>query len=146
LSEIQFGKIAIKKAVDPEVRAFADGNVHDYSRLGETLSEVGKADVAQLPDRLSGEAFRDYQRLIVMPRPWFDRLYVYMLFKWHSVALRGYQQAVKTATEPKLQAWTEQTLPIIQDHLESIRRIPIAKAVPMNSGEGQRTIRNMRLC
>jgi hypothetical protein len=89
---------------------------------------------------VAAEALRDYQRLMERPPPRFDRLYVYMMFKWHAVALRGYQQAVKIVTEPKLQAWTEQTLPIIEDHLESIRRIAIAKAVPMNSGESQRTI------
>jgi hypothetical protein len=63
-----------------------------------------------------------------------------MMFKWHAVALRGYQQAVKTITEPKLHARAEQSLPLIQDHLQSIRHIAIAKGVPMNPGEGQRTI------
>ena len=31
LSEIEFGKIAVKKAVDPQVRAFASRNVTDYT-------------------------------------------------------------------------------------------------------------------
>jgi hypothetical protein len=93
-----------------------------------------------LPERLSGEALKDYRRLIVLPRPWFDRLYVYMMYKWHAVALRGFREAAKTVTEPKLRIWTEQTLPLIQDQLESIKQIAIAKGVPMNSGDGQRTI------
>jgi putative membrane protein len=140
LSQIQFGKVAIEKAVDPRVRAFASRNPSAYSRIRDALSSVAAADQAPLPDRLSGEALRDYLRLIVIPRPWFDRSYVYMMFKWHAVALRGYREAMKTVTEPKLRAWTKQTLPLIQDQLESIKRIAIAKGVPMNSGDGQRTI------
>jgi putative membrane protein len=140
LSEIKFGKIAIEKAVDPRVRAFAGRNVSDYSRIQEALLNVAADNQAAIPDHLSGEALRDYQRLIVIPRPWFDRLYVYMMYKWHAVALRGYQEAAKTVTEPKLRAWTEQTLPLIKDQLQSIKRIAIAKGVSMNSGNGQRTI------
>jgi predicted outer membrane protein len=140
LREIQFGKIAIEKAVDSEVRAFTSRNLSDYSRIRDAISSVATADQAPLPDHLSGEALRDYLRLIAIPRPWFDRLYVYMMFKWHAVAVRGYQEAAKTVTAPKLRVWTEQTLPLIQDQLESIKRIAIAKGVPMNSGDGQRTI------
>jgi len=140
LSEIQFGKIAIEKAVDPRVREFASRNLSDYFRIREALLNVAANDQAPLPDHLSGEALRDYQRLIVIPRPWFDRLYIYMMYKWHAVALRGYQEAAKTVIEPKLRAWTEQTLPLIKDQLQSIKRIAIAKGVSMNSGDGQRTI------
>lgn len=140
LSQIRFGKVATEKAVDPQVRTFAGRNLSDYSRIQRALSSVAAADQAQLPERLSGEALRDYQRLIVIPRPWFDRLYVYMMYKWHAVPLREFREAGKTVTEPKLRAWTEQTLPLIQDHLESIKRIAIAKNVPMNSGDGQRAI------
>jgi putative membrane protein len=145
LSQTQFGKIAIQKATDPQVRSYADRNVRDYSRLGKTLWKVAMADQPQLPDRLSGEALRDYQRLIDRPPPRFDRLYVYMMFKWHTVALRRYRQAVKTITEPKLRAWAEQSLPLIQDHLQSIRHTAIAKGIPMNPGEGQRTIPKYRV-
>ena len=140
LSEIQFGKIAIEKAVDPRVREFASRNLSDYFRIREALLNVAANDQAPLPDHLSGEALRDYQRLIVIPRPWFDRLCVYMMYKWHAVALRGYQEAAKTVAEPKLRAWTEQTLPLIKDQLQSIKRIAIAKGVSMNSGDGQRKI------
>ncbi len=140
LRQIQFGKIAIRKAVDPQVRAFASQNLSDYSRIKGALLGVAAADQVQLPERLSGEALRDYRRLIALPRPWFDRLYVYMMYKWHEVASRGFREAAKTVTEPKLRIWTEQTLPLIQDHLESIKRIAIAKGVSMNSGDGQRTI------
>jgi len=140
LSQIQFGKIAIRKAVDPQVRAFASQNLSDYSRIQGALIGVAAADQVQLPERLSGEALRDYRRLIVLPRPWFDRLYVYMMYKWHAVALRGLREAAKTVTEPKLRIWTEQTLPLIQDQLGSIKQIAIAKGVPTNSGDGQRTI------
>jgi putative membrane protein len=140
LSQTQFGKIAIKRAVDPQVRAFATRNLSDYSRIRDALSSVATADQAPLPDHFSGEAQRDYLRLIAVPRPWFDRLYVYMMYKWHAVALRGFRETGETVTEPKLRAWTEQTLPLIQDQLESIKRIAIAKGVPMNSGDGQRTI------
>ncbi len=38
LSQIQFGKIAIRKAVDPQVRAFASQNLSDYSRIQGTHS------------------------------------------------------------------------------------------------------------
>jgi putative membrane protein len=140
LSQIRFGKTAIEKAVDPQVRAFAARNVSDHTRLQQALSSVAVGDRVSLPDYLSGEALRDYQRLIERTRPKFDRLYVYMMYKWHAVALRGFREAMKTITEPKLRAWTEETLPLIQDHLESIKRIAIAKGIPMNSGDGQRPI------
>lgn len=140
LSEIKFGKIALQKAVDHQVRDFASRSVADYSRLQQGLSGVAAADHVQLPQHLSGEALRDYRRLVVVPRPLFDRLYVYMMFKWHAVALRGYQEAVKKVSEPKLQDWARQSLPIIQEHLESIQRIAIAKGIRTNSGDDQRTI------
>jgi putative membrane protein len=140
LSEIQFGQIAQRKATDRQVRDFASRNVSDYSRLQETLSGVATADQAELPQHLSGEALRDYRRLVVAPRPWFDRLYVYMMFKWHAVALRGYQEAAKTVTEPELRTWAQQSLPIIEQHLESIRSIAIAKGISTNSGDNQHTI------
>jgi putative membrane protein len=139
-SEIEFGKIAMKKAVDPQVRAFASRNFTDYSRLQEALSGVAAAHQAELPTGLRGEALRDYRRLIERPAPSFDRLYVYMMFKWHAVAARGYQEAASKVSEPKLRAWTEQSLPIIQDHFEAIQRIAIAKGIPMNSGDDQRTV------
>ena len=126
--------------MDPQVRAFASRNLSNYPRIQDALSNVAAADQAQLPERLSGEARRDYRRLVVLPRPWFDRLYVYMMFKWHAVALRGYKEAGKTVAEPKLRAWTEQTLPFIQDQLASIKRIAIRKGIRMNSGDSQRTI------
>jgi hypothetical protein len=46
------------------------------------------------------------------------------MYKWHEVALRGFREAAKTVTEPKLRAWTEQTLPLIKDQLQSIGKLP----------------------
>jgi putative membrane protein len=60
LSQTQFGQIAIKRAVDPQVRAFATRNLSDYSRIRDALSSVATADQAPLPDHLNGEAQRDY--------------------------------------------------------------------------------------
>ena len=102
LSQIQFAKIAIRKAMDPQVRAFASQNLSDYSRMQEALSRFATADQVQLPERLSGEALKDYRRLIVLPRPWFDRLYVYMMFKWHAVALRGYPRGHEKSHRTKV--------------------------------------------
>ena|ERR1700693_3399311 len=61
LSQTQFGQIAIKRAVDPQVRAFATRKLSDYSRIRERM-------------RKEAQEFRAYCRVVAKSNAsWTER-------------------------------------------------------------------------
>jgi putative membrane protein len=121
LQEIADGKLAMQKATDPEVKAFAARMVADHSRAQEKLLQVAKQErytrqlkaTVAVPDMMLEKATGKE----------FDQMYVHMMVPGHRSTASLFEKYALTGKDPQVKAFAAETLPTIKQHLTTITAI-----------------------
>ena len=128
--EIAAAKIAVVRASDSEVRSFAEAMVADHSAAQTAMISAAKADTVEIAKpSMDGEQDGMLAKLRPAEGPAFDRLYVETQVVAHqrAVALfEGYQDG-----KTNLHGFTQQTLPVLKQHLEKIIALANRLKVPV---------------
>jgi putative membrane protein len=133
LAEVELGKLASERAMDADVKAFAQTMVRDHSRANDELSKIAWQLNFQMPTQLDPMHRELADRLSKLKGAEFDREYMAAMVKRHEdVAglLRSFTSAdrpIGTAGrargEQALMEWAMKTMPIVERHLERARQI-----------------------
>jgi putative membrane protein len=75
------------------------------------------------PDQLPPDAQATYEKLSRLTGNQFDRQFVAAMVKDHRKVAELYQQESSQASDPKLKAYINGTLPIVRSHLEHAESI-----------------------
>jgi putative membrane protein len=133
LAEVELGKLASERAMDADVKAFAQMMVRDHSRGNDELSRIAKQLDIQVPTQLDPMHRELVDRLSKLKGAEFDREYMSAMIKGHEdVAglLRSYTSATRpigtsgrARGEQALMEWAMKTMPIVERHLERAKQI-----------------------
>jgi putative membrane protein len=123
LAEVDLGRLAARKAVNPEVKQFANRMIRDHSKAyGElkTLAASKGVDVAKSAS-LSEDASAVHLKMLSGKS--FDEAYVKMMVEDHKEDVADFQQESQSATDSDVKNFASKTLPILQSHLDKITQI-----------------------
>jgi len=133
LAEVELGKLASERAMDADVRAFAQMMVRDHSRADDQLSKIASQLNIQMPTQLDPVHRELADRLSKLKGAEFDREYMAAMVKGHEdVAglLRSFTSADRpigtsgrARGEQALMEWAVKTMPTVERHLERARQI-----------------------
>lgn len=122
--EIQAGKLAAEKAASQHVKRFADMMVQAYSRVNDSLLLLAGANGVELSMAPSGEGQQLLEKLRGLSGAEFDKTYSEELRKAHRAAVQRFDTAARTASDPQIQAFAQEQLPAMRDHMRVAQSLP----------------------
>ncbi len=123
--EIQAGQIAERRAQSPDVRMLAQMMVQDHTKIGQQMAQVlptsgaNVAPPADLDDRRKGML----QNLNAAGDSDFDLAYLHQQLAAHIEALSLMKRYADAGDNAALKALAAKATPVIQKHLDEVKRI-----------------------
>lgn len=121
--EVQTSGIAVTKAENEEVRAFAQKMISDHSKANKELKQLGTEKGATLIGGTGSEEQKEMADLSKLSGAAFDKEYVKRMVAAHEKDVAVFQKQVDGGTEPGLKRFAAETLPTLKMHLEMIKDI-----------------------
>jgi putative membrane protein len=123
MTEVEAGKVALKKSEDPQIRSFAQRMVTDHSKAGAELESIAKTKGLAAPKQLDAEHEAMLNSLKDKSGADFDRAYAEHMNMDHSKAIALFESASKS-DDPQLAQFAKKTLPTLQEHKELAQKLP----------------------
>jgi putative membrane protein len=121
LAEVQMGNLALEKASNAGVKAFAQRMVTDHSKANEELSQLATAKGVALPAELGGEHKAAFEHLSGLSGAEFDKAYMTHMVEDHEKDVAEFDKASTSATDADVKAWAGKTLPTLKEHLQQAK-------------------------
>ena len=118
LKEVQLGELAQQQAESVEVQQFGQRMVEDHGMANEQLMEIAQQKGIELPQELAGDAQQLYEELQQKSGQEFDQAYMDEMVSDHEEDVETFQEYAESGQDPDLTSFAEQTLPVLQEHLE----------------------------
>lgn len=135
--EIQTSQYVAQQAQDPQVKQLAERLVQDHRRSQQQLQQIAQQLNMKLPDE-----FEQWQqaKLQAMQQKHGQHLEMHFAFGQvgdHMTDILKYQYQAEHAQNPQLKQFAEQTIPILQEHLQMAQRAA-SQWVPQARTAGER--------
>jgi putative membrane protein len=118
MAEVDISKIAVDRATNPDVKAFAQMMVADHTGANTELTTLASTKNVALPaDKTNVEKWSERSTKD------FDQEYVDKMIHDHKKAVDLFEKESKNGTDPDLKAFADKTLPTLRAHLEKIESI-----------------------
>lgn len=121
--EVEAGNLAVSKATNPEVKKFGNLMVTDHGKANQELTAIAQAKGMDVPKETSKEHKAQLEKLGKASGKEFDRDYVGIMVKDHEKDVASFRQASGKVADPELKAWIDQTLPVLEKHLELAQQL-----------------------
>lgn len=136
LEEIQTAHIALQRAQDPQVRAFANTLIQDHMQANNQLQQIANAKGVEFPNSITTGEEHANQRLQNKSGADFDRAVVDHWVKDHKKDIKEYDSEAKHAKDPQLKQYAISTLPTLQDHLSRAQSLSSGTTIHEPAGSG----------
>lgn len=123
MMEVEAGKIAVEKATNADVKAFAQQMIDDHSKVGDQLKGIAATKNMTLPTMLSESQQKDLNDLREQTGADFDKKYVSMMVDDHKDDVDDFQDAADKLDDGDLKTFAINTLPTLQKHKMAIEEI-----------------------
>lgn len=124
--ETESSKLALQHAANPDVRNFAQMMVTDHANTSAAVMAAAKEASVGMPGGPNPKHTAMLKQLREAGHDKMERLYVDQQVMAHEEALALHQAYAAQGDNPGLRAAAAQAVPIVQSHLNEIRRIQSA--------------------
>ena len=104
--EVALGKLAEQNAQNEDVKSFGKRMVTDHSKANDELKSIASQKGVQLPTKEPNVKWTS------------DKAYMDAMVKDHEKDLAEFQEEAKTASDPEVKKFAEDTAKMVQQHLE----------------------------
>jgi putative membrane protein len=115
MTEVELGKIALRKSTNPDVRKFAQRMVDDHSKAGAELASIARSSNLKVPTKLDTAHAATVQAMHDKSDADFDVAYAKDMMADHKQALALFQQA-QSLPDKQLAEFATRTLPTLEEH------------------------------
>ena len=123
LAEVELGQLATQKASSEDVKKFGQRMVDDHSKANDQLKQVAEQQHIDIPTEPHAKDKATKARLEKLSGEQFDRAYMKDMVKDHRKDVAEFEKASKSAKDPAVKSFAEQTLPTLREHLKEAERI-----------------------
>jgi putative membrane protein len=123
LAEVQMGNLGLQKAVNPDVKAYAQRMVTDHSASNTELSQLATTKGLALPTELTGEPKSGMDHLSGLTGGEFDKAYMQHMVGDHEKAVAEFDRASTSVSDAEIKAFATKNLPILREHLAQAKEI-----------------------
>jgi len=123
MHEVELGKLASTKAKNDAVKQFGKMMVDDHSKANEELKKAAKTAGLTVPAKMDDHHQKEFDRFKNYTGQNFDRDYVNHMVDDHKKDVEEFTRASKEAKNPAIKDFAAKTLPVIQGHLEKVKKL-----------------------
>jgi putative membrane protein len=128
MTEVELGQLAAKKGGSDEVKNFGSKMVKDHGKINDDLKQVaGKMNV-EVPAKISAKHHALIQKMSGMSGADFDKAYVKEMVEDHEMDIAEFEKAQKEVKNEDLKEFIDDSLTVMKDHLEMIKKFDQAKS------------------
>lgn len=117
LLEIKLSELALEKGTLPEVKELAQTMVDQHKKSLNDLNALAERKMVSVPTVLTKEGQDAHQVLMDKNAGDFDKEYCDMMVVGHKDAVDKFEKANKESSDPEIQQWAMNTLPVLKEHL-----------------------------
>jgi putative membrane protein len=123
--EVQAAQLAVGRAVNPQVKAYADMLVTQHMQANGELNVLLQAKAMTMPPDLPADKVAKLQALGALAAgPAFDRGFIDTVgVQDHATAIALFERARGDVVDRDLRAWIDKTLPVLRSHLSAAQSI-----------------------
>jgi putative membrane protein len=121
--EVELGKLAQEKAMNPRVKEFGAMMVRDHGKAGDELKAIAANKSITLPDSV-GSDYHDH--IVDMSKKSgkdFDKHFMDMMVSDHKKDIDMFEKAAGNLSDPDLKTFASNTLPTLKAHQDSANAI-----------------------
>ncbi|MDO3628606.1 DUF4142 domain-containing protein [Mucilaginibacter sp. BT774] len=123
MTEVALAKLALTKTGNSSIKEFAKMMVADHGKANDELMAIAKAKNITLPAEPDSEHLKKIDELNKKTGADFDKAYVSAMIDGHEKTLDLMNGEAKNGSDTTLKAFAAKTAPIVQTHLDAIRKI-----------------------
>ena len=140
MAEIKFGELAVTKATDSLVKAFAQQMVTEHTTAQNELKNLAdNYDGIEWPNDLDEGHDVIMEQLNGAEGVSFDTMYIRSQVTMHEAAVTTFRNATTSSTDARVKAYANKYLPHIEEHREmadSIHTVVVSKTSVGGTGTG----------
>jgi putative membrane protein len=127
LAEVELGQLAVQKAASDDVKKFGQRMVDDHSKANQQLQQIASSNGVQLPQQPSAGYGNTKQMLSGLSGQAFDIFYLNIMLKDHNDDVAAFTRENLISQNPAVKSFASSTLPVLQDHLNTVTSIITAQ-------------------
>ncbi len=123
MAEVEFGNLALERAVNSGVKDFAQRMVGDHDKANDTLKGLAEESKIPLPDELDPDHKRQRADLEKLEGTEFDLAYMKGQIVDHQKTVQLLIWEIGSGQDAEIQRFAAATLPTVLRHLEMARNL-----------------------
>jgi len=123
MTEVQLGKIALKKSENAQVREFAERMVKDHGKANQELAALAKSKGIAAPKDLDAEHIAMVKELDSKNPAAFDAEYSRHMNMDHTKAISLFE-ATSKSSDADFAGFAKKTLPTLKEHKQMASKLP----------------------
>lgn len=127
VAEVSMSKVAKEKAMDKDVKTFAEKMIKDHSKINGQLKDLADSLNITLPASIDEGEQEDLNKLKNTSAAEFDKVYIDMMVKAHDNDVRLFERASKDILTPGIHSFIVKTLPTLKAHQQAIQFLDKSK-------------------
>ncbi len=131
MMEAQLGQVAQQKAASQRVKDFGTMMVNDHTRAGNELKQLAAERNIAIADLVSNDDQKNMAALSQKTGKDFDKAYIKMMVSDHEKAFDLFQKAAKNVKDSAIRAFAQNTLPVLQKHIDSVTALRELYKLPL---------------
>jgi putative membrane protein len=120
-AELVYAKLALRYAVRPDTRTFAQRMINDHMAANSELRLLAEGQNVVLPSELDTPHQLVHQELARLRGDAFDNAYAEHQVRAHVTVTNMFRQAVEQAADAQIKIWATHRLPQFEQHLRMAR-------------------------
>ena len=118
--EIEESKLALDRATDPRIKAFAQKMISDHTTAEKNLQEAAGKDKLKTEPMLDKAHQAMLDNLKTFNGADFDKIYMADQIAAHTETVALVSDYKANGKQVALKGWADETLPVVREHLEMI--------------------------
>ena len=127
MTEVELGRLAAEKGGSDAVKDFGNEMVKDHSKINDNLKEVAAKMNIDLPTKVNAKHHATIEKMSGLSGAAFDNAYVPAMVSDHEKDIAEFEKADQQVKNADLKKFIEDSLPMMKDHLEKIKKFDQAK-------------------
>jgi len=123
LAEVELAEVAQERAARPEVKEYAQNLEREHEKTNEKLKSIAEQKDVELPDEPGQTHEQLKEQLSDLQGQAFDQAYLKTMVQEHQKTIQSFEQQAKTAQDPEIKQFAEQTLPTLRAHLKQAEQL-----------------------
>lgn len=123
MMEVEAGKLAQQKAVNPRVKAYGDMLVADHTKANDELKALAATKNITVPGSLGEDHQKHINDLQQKTGKDFDKDFMSMMVDDHKKDISAFEDASNKASDADIKSFAAKTLPTLKMHADSAQAI-----------------------